>query len=177
VLVVIPATKVHRVAGREVRAVPVQVGQRWPVQTDCGGEVLPGHAQADVAVARVTEVGVPVHMHQPVPPPTSQRQSHAHEHAAVAAEHQRRLPRVNKRPQPVGQASRVVDQRVLVAHPPRGGVAVVDVPPGQHDACIDRASAQQVLVQAGLPQRLWSLRAARDAARLRGPQPQVRRRR
>lgn len=147
------------------------------MQADCCGEVLTGHAAAGIAVARVAEVGVSVHVHESVPPSAGQRQPGAEEEAAVTAKHQRRLPRVEQLPDPTGQAPRVVDQRVLVAHPPRGCVAVVDVPPGQHDACVDRAGVQQAPVQAGLPQCFWRLRAPRDATRLWGPQSQVGRRR
>lgn len=170
VLVAIPATDVDHVGLSEVGAVPVQIGDRRPMPADGGGEVLTGEAAADVTVAGVAEVGVPVQVHQSVPAPAGQHQSGADQQAAVPAKHERSPPDVEEPVEPDRQPTRMINQRVLVAQPTRARADVVDVPPGQHYPGVDRARAAEPGVKAGLTQRLRRLRTARDAARLRRSQ-------
>jgi hypothetical protein len=144
------------------------------MQTDRGCEILSGDARAAIAVARVAKVRVAIDVRQTKAPARRESEARSDEKAAVPTDHEWSVAAVDDVPNPVGEATSVIDYGPLVANVT--GFAcevVVDVPTREDDTAIGRTGRQEACKQAGVAQSLRGLRCSGHAPRNRRSKPQV----
>lgn len=169
-LVVLAASNVNGVGGREVRPTAVYVRDCRPVETNGRGEILSGDAGTLIRVPGMTKVCVPIDVNKARV--ILEREPSRHEKAAVTSDHQR-CPAVGEdSSDPAPEATRVVDQLSFVSHVAGGASdVVVDVPTGEDNTSVDSAAYYQSTEQTRFSQCLGRLGRARYASRLGRSKP------
>ena len=169
-LVVLAASNVNGVGGREVRSAAVDVGDCRPVQTNGRGQILSGDAGTLIRVSGMTEVCVPIDVNEALV--ILEREPSRHEKAAVTSDHQRRPAVRDDSSDPAREATRVVDQLSFVSHVAGGASdVVIEVSTGKDNTSVDSAAYYQTTEQTRFSQCLGRLGRARHASRLGRSKP------
>ena len=167
-LVILAASDVNGVGGREVRSAAVDVRDCRPVATNGRGEILAGNAGAVIRVPGMTEICVSIDVNEARV--ILERKPSRHQEAAIASDHQR-CPAFGD---DSSDSARVVDQLSFVSHVAGGASdVVVDVAAGKDNTSVDSAACYQTTEQTRLSQCFGCLGRARHASRLGRSKPQV----
>ena len=146
-LVILAASDLNGVGGREVRSAAVDVRDCRPVATNGRGEILSGNAGAVVRVPGMTEVCVSIDVNEARV--ILERKPSRHKEAAIASDHQRCPAVGDHSSDPAREATRVIDQLSFVSHVASGASdVVVDVSAGEDNTSVDSAACYQTAEQS-----------------------------
>ena len=170
-LVILAASDVNGVGGREVRSAAVNIRDCRPVATNGRGKILSSNAGALIRVPGMTEICVSIDVNEARVIP--ERKPSRHKNAAVTSDHQRCPAVGDDSSDSAREATRVVDQLSFVSHVAGGASdVVVDVAAGKDNTSVDSAACYQPAEQTRLSQCFGCLGRARHASPLGGSKPQ-----
>ena len=138
-LVILAASDLNGVGGREVRSAAVDVRDCRPVSTNGRGEILSGNTGAVIRVPGMTEVCVPIDVNEARV--ILESEPSRHQKAAIASDHQRCPAVGDHSSDPAREATRVTDQLSFESHVASGASdVIVDVSAGEDNTSVDSAA-------------------------------------